>query len=804
MGQGASCASPTCASGVSYAKCSSIWSPVGSINDHDVDGTCPLELRASPGAKDLHKALKEDDAAAVRAELDRLAASTGQAHRDLLRTSDVGFELLCASAWSSRKNDACILREFLRLAGPSRARAVDKDGRSLLHWAVHAKNLAAIKLLLKDPPRLDPSAPDLDGVTPLHYAASTGCQGIACILLKAGADIFAADVHGSTPVHLACANGDERMVSMLLGTKVLSSVAAQGDSGCSSSGPADEPSRLDSSGWAPEHYAACANCPNALKALREVRPQHFDVPAGEQAGPLAGWTPLMCSVLAGATEAMSVLLTELNANMGCAVTGAYGMAKCQDTWRESWPLRSYIPLLRTTPGEVDSAFCFARVNQAFTEALWRSRRCGSGPRKWRFALEWKDLEPCELGPAPKGGFGHVSKYTYRGTPVAVKRLFRADDEALQHEFDMMRAYPPHEHIVQLMGITIDPSGQRCLVMNWYPEDLHQLFKKAEGSRQGEHKLTSATRFRIALELAMGLQFLHSMEEPIVHRDVKPDNIMLTEELHVRITDFGISKVQAAEGGVLSQQGNGSALWMAPELMAGHKPMYTEAVDVYGWGMIFCQLVSCKDHKIYELLDKDLIHLGEGERLWCEQVAHLQMHGPQDQRERMPQCILAKLPRHLSHLPPALHKDVLDLASACLSVKPGTRPAMRQVVERTRSLLERYKELTAKAPPSKRGSFRLPISLSLRPLAAALSHKSSAAAPATPPQGSPPRPMIHPPPPPPQAPPPPPRLSPSPFAMAYDIASAVASIVSTPRGPHGGVTYGAVRPAGGAERPSRLR
>ncbi|XP_066311357.1 serine/threonine/tyrosine-protein kinase HT1-like [Miscanthus floridulus] len=90
---------------------------------------------------------------------------------------------------------------------------------------------------------------------------------------------------------------------------------------------------------------------------------------------------------------------------------------------------------------------------------------------------------------------------------------------------------------------------------------------------------------ISLDIARGMAYIHS--EGVVHRDVKPDNIIFDEEFSAKIVDFGV----ACEEDHCEPLANdtGTFRWMAPEMMK-HKA-YGRKVDVYSFGLILWQMFS---------------------------------------------------------------------------------------------------------------------------------------------------------------------------------------------------------------------
>ncbi|XP_063302232.1 protein kinase C-like [Pelobates fuscus] len=90
----------------------------------------------------------------------------------------------------------------------------------------------------------------------------------------------------------------------------------------------------------------------------------------------------------------------------------------------------------------------------------------------------------------------------------------------------------------------------------------------------------------AAEITCGLQFLH--KRGIVHRDIKPDNIMLDEEGHARICDFGLV-AENITGGVLAQGSTGTTTHMAPEVAAERR--YGASADWWSLGVTLHQICA---------------------------------------------------------------------------------------------------------------------------------------------------------------------------------------------------------------------
>jgi len=106
----------------------------------------------------------------------------------------------------------------------------------------------------------------------------------------------------------------------------------------------------------------------------------------------------------------------------------------------------------------------------------------------------------------------------------------------------------------------------------------------------EKRLPIEDVMRIAREVADALGYAHS--RGVVHRDVKPENILL-ESGHAVVSDFGIAKaVDAAGGGSITQSGTaiGTPLYMSPEQAAGD-PATDHRTDLYAWGVVVWEALA---------------------------------------------------------------------------------------------------------------------------------------------------------------------------------------------------------------------
>jgi serine/threonine protein kinase len=178
-----------------------------------------------------------------------------------------------------------------------------------------------------------------------------------------------------------------------------------------------------------------------------------------------------------------------------------------------------------------------------------------------------------------------------GRLVAVKVLARnlADDENVRERFlreARLAGRLSHPNVVQVFDAG-EAAGELFIVMEYVP-----------GRTLADcGKLAAEETVRLALQACAGLQ--HAHDAGLVHRDIKPGNLLLREDGVLKITDFGIAL--AAEATQLTQLGTvlGTAAYLAPEQAAGRD--VTAATDIYSLGAVVYELLTGRPPYRFESL-----------------------------------------------------------------------------------------------------------------------------------------------------------------------------------------------------------
>jgi len=131
----------------------------------------------------------------------------------------------------------------------------------------------------------------------------------------------------------------------------------------------------------------------------------------------------------------------------------------------------------------------------------------------------------------------IHKGKLNGTPVAIKKIFdpRLTDELLQEI----------QNEVVMQGILRHPGI--CILMGVIPKipDIYIVFEYMQGSlfnllhMKKKVNLDTRQRLKIARDAAVVFQYMHALG--IVHRDIKSHNVLIDEDLRVKVCDFGLAK-----------------------------------------------------------------------------------------------------------------------------------------------------------------------------------------------------------------------------------------------------------------------
>ncbi|GBF90534.1 hypothetical protein Rsub_03530 [Raphidocelis subcapitata] len=202
------------------------------------------------------------------------------------------------------------------------------------------------------------------------------------------------------------------------------------------------------------------------------------------------------------------------------------------------------------------------------------------------------VAPNELQMGPllgNGAFGATYRARWHGADVAVKRVRIESDVELAsflREVECLSGLR-HPGIIPFLGAVVKDEEHCWLVSEYMPG----------GSLEGMlHGQKAATNWRLsdglerAAEIGAALAALASCEPQVLHRDVKPSNVLIDGAGRARLGDFGLARrsAQAGQEGVLTGE-TGTYLYMAPEVMRHDE--YDASADVWSFGVMLSEIAT---------------------------------------------------------------------------------------------------------------------------------------------------------------------------------------------------------------------
>ncbi|XP_047158359.1 probable serine/threonine-protein kinase SIS8 [Vigna umbellata] len=201
-------------------------------------------------------------------------------------------------------------------------------------------------------------------------------------------------------------------------------------------------------------------------------------------------------------------------------------------------------------------------------------------------IQWEDLDIGErIG---IGSYGEVYRADCNGTEVAVKKFLDQDfsGDALaqfKSEVEIMLRLR-HPNVVLFMGAITRPPHFSILTEFLPRGSLYRLLHRPN------IRLDEKKRLRMALDVAKGMNYLHTSHPPIVHRDLKSPNLLVDRHWIVKVCDFGLSRMKHHTF-LSSKSCAGTPEWMAPEVLRNEPA--NEKCDVYSFGVILWELITTR-------------------------------------------------------------------------------------------------------------------------------------------------------------------------------------------------------------------
>ncbi|KAJ3698506.1 hypothetical protein LUZ61_002211 [Rhynchospora tenuis] len=265
-------------------------------------------------------------------------------------------------------------------------------------------------------------------------------------------------------------------------------------------------------------------------------------------------------------------------------------------------------------------------------------------------ISWDELELKERVGA--GSFGTVYRAEWHGSDVAVKVLMDQDirDDQMKEflrEVSIMKRVR-HPNLVLFMG-AVTKSPHLSIVTEYLPRgSLFRLLSKAAAAEGFDKR----RRLRMALDVARSINYLHCLNPPIVHWDLKSPNLLVDKNWSVKVCDFGLSRFKANTF-ISSKSAAGTPEWMAPEFLRGEPS--NEKCDVFSFGVILWELITMQQP-------------------W-NGLSPAQVVGA-----------VAFQKRRLT-IPPGTNPELAALVESCWDDDPRQRPSFSSIVDALKQLLK---------------------------------------------------------------------------------------------------------------------
>jgi serine/threonine protein kinase len=226
-----------------------------------------------------------------------------------------------------------------------------------------------------------------------------------------------------------------------------------------------------------------------------------------------------------------------------------------------------------------------------------------------------EVIPIEL--VGSGGYGEVHRCRYRDLFVAMKILRLPATDSMLMEFEreikFMRTVR-HPNIVLFLGAGRTADGSPFLVSEYVSRgSLRRILDDANTS------ITEEMQVKFCQDVARGMGFLHGLNPPRVHGDLKSDNLLISETNTIKIADFGLARqlsddyasrirtvnsakdqrigmhvhlIKLGNDTLDSPHALGASRWRAPELsVSGAKKNYKTPADVYSFAVVMWEIVT---------------------------------------------------------------------------------------------------------------------------------------------------------------------------------------------------------------------
>ncbi|KAI0343226.1 Pkinase-domain-containing protein [Trametopsis cervina] len=275
-----------------------------------------------------------------------------------------------------------------------------------------------------------------------------------------------------------------------------------------------------------------------------------------------------------------------------------------------------------------------------------------------------------------GAYGYVISAVdeISGEPVAIKMITRVTQKVqlakrALRELTLLRHFS-HENITGLIDVDISPNHDEIYIfMEPMEADLHQIIKSGQ-------KLTIEHVQYFVYQILRGMKYIHSAS--VVHRDLKPGNLLVNADCELKICDFGLSRGFDAvpdEGASMMTEYVATRWYRAPEIMLAYRS-YGTAVDVWAIGCIVAELMVgrplFKGKDYVDQMNKILEILGTPDDKVMKRIGS-------EKAQAYIKSLPRRRPQALHKIVPAADHQALDFLGKLILFDPTERPSAAQAL-----------------------------------------------------------------------------------------------------------------------------
>ncbi|XP_060772987.1 receptor-interacting serine/threonine-protein kinase 3 isoform X3 [Neoarius graeffei] len=271
-----------------------------------------------------------------------------------------------------------------------------------------------------------------------------------------------------------------------------------------------------------------------------------------------------------------------------------------------------------------------------------------------------------------GGFGQIHKAKHKKwrMEVAIKFLHCNDgsDLSLLKEADLMYQ-GGNPNVLRILGVYKGQTrGDRSAIQMGLVMEYMERGSLADLQLALNGPPPWPLAFRIINQIALGMNFLHQLNPPILHLDLKPNNVLLDDSLNAKLTDFGLAKIVKSTSkmiGEKDEEAGGTTSYMPPEAFHSSQYVPTFSSDIYSYSILLWSVITGKQpYSTVNISSLVRFRVREGDRPDLTSLDRSKTDGL---------------------------GDVIDLMIRCWDSNPPKRPSFIDCIEVTDNVYELHKQ-----------------------------------------------------------------------------------------------------------------